>query len=87
MPVRIAIGDKRAQLMEARALALEDVSTTPTTPGTISSLDKTGLVIDTATNQLLVTKLKFEGGKGTVLDGAALLNGYRSLLTPGAPVH
>ena len=84
MPIRLTIGDKRAQLMEARALVHEDASTTP---GTISSLDKTGLIIDSATNQLLITKLKFEGGKGTVLDGAALLNGHRSLLTPGARVH
>ena len=84
MPVRLTVGDKRAQLLEARALAHEDASTSP---GTISNLEKTGLIIDTATSRLLITKLKFEGGKGTVLDGAALLNGYRSLLTPGARVH
>lgn len=81
-PVRMAVGDKQMQLISAR------VSSDPVTQaaGTIKTLSKSGLLIQCATDSLLITRLKFEGGKGTVLDGAGLLNGYASLFASDTPV-
>ena len=80
VPVRITIAGKNMQLLAATERISEQ---SPQQPGCVVSLDKSGLCLQTATHQLLIQKAKFEGGKGTVLDGAALMNGYAQLLQPG----
>ena len=85
MPVRCRIAGKSAQLLAGEEV---DVSTPAAagTVGSISSLSTEGVTIQCATGRLLITRLKFEGGKGAVLDGTHLLNGFRQILTPGTTV-
>jgi methionyl-tRNA formyltransferase len=80
MPVRCEIGHKRAQLLSAEIQ--ETDASGP--PGTIAELSTAGLRINCATKQLLIKKLKFESGKGTVLDGPAMVNGHSADLNVGA---
>lgn len=80
MPVRCEIGHKRAQLLSAEIR--ETDANGP--PGTIAELSAAGLKINCAAKQLLIKKLKFESGKGTVLDGPAMVNGHSADLNVGA---
>lgn len=79
MPVRCEIGNKRAQLLSARLLARDPMGPA----GTIAELSSEGLTVNCATDQLLITKLKYEEGKGTPLDGTAMMNGYSTALSLG----
>ena len=87
MPARMTIDDKRVQLLDAAVSNGSRDTIETAKPGEITRLDKSGLHIQCATGSLLIRKLKFEGGKGTTLDGAAMLNGYAGVLTLGAIVH
>ncbi len=53
-------------------------------PGTVIELNKKALAVNTATNQLHITRFRVEGGKGTIIDAAALRNGYRDALVADA---
>ncbi|NKC00471.1 MAG: methionyl-tRNA formyltransferase [Pseudomonadales bacterium] len=86
MPVRCRFEDKPAQLLAATVLDA-GVDGTAETNGTIIGLTADGLAIQCAIGQLLIKQLKFEGGKGTVLDGKSLVNGFSTLLTNGTVVN
>ena len=53
-------------------------------PGSIAGLSKKALAVNTATSQLHITRFRIEGGKGAVIDAAALRNGYQDTLVTGA---
>ncbi len=83
MPVRIEVGGLRAQIIEATSGDGE----TDAEPGTLTQANKSSINVQCATGTLQITKLRIEGGKGTVLTPAEALNGYRSSFEPGTQVQ
>lgn len=78
-PVTCMVGADRARLLEATAVD----EGSATRPGTIVSIDKTGLVVACGHGRIRVTRIGLARGSGRPMDIAALLNGYPDLLTVG----
>jgi methionyl-tRNA formyltransferase len=78
-PVVCRAGTDRIRLLFAVPLDL----VTDTTPGTILSITKQGLVVACGCGAIRVSRLGLTRGKGRPMDVAALLNGYPGLLSAG----
>ncbi len=79
-PVRVKLGQLGMQLLKAHAIDAD--RTAP--PGTLVGADKQGIRVATGRGQLAITELRMESGKGTALDAAAALNGYRRAFESGS---
>jgi methionyl-tRNA formyltransferase len=52
-------------------------------PGTVVTLDRSGLVVACGVGRVRVTHLSLSRGSGKPMDIASLLNGYPDLIRPG----
>ena len=84
MPVRCQVNGRGFQLLTADVQASK--VSTPHPPGTITVLDKNGLYIQCAIDQLRLTQIRPEFGKGSRLDPNGMLAGYGQFLVPGTLV-
>ena len=82
-PVRTRLGDVGIRLLAAEVVTQTVTDGLPP-PGTLIDVSKRAFSIQCATDILQITRLQFEKGKGTTLDPAAALNGYKRLFVPGA---
>jgi methionyl-tRNA formyltransferase len=81
-PARVRIGEVIVQVLESRPGI--DEPRPDTAPGTIVATSKRAITVACGEGVLEITRLKLNRGKGTPLDAAAALNGYRELFAPGA---
>jgi methionyl-tRNA formyltransferase len=86
LPVRVTINDFGVQLLEATSIEQPLAGDEHILPGTIIDTSKDGLLVQCATDLLLITRLKVERGKGSELDPAAAINGFKDLFYTGARV-
>ena len=86
LPVRVTINDIGVQLLEANSIEQPLARDEHILPGTIIDTSKNGLLVQCATDLLQITRLKVERGKGSELDPAAAINGFKDLFYPGARV-
>ncbi len=84
LPVRIQINGSGIQLLKANWIEQSHLSDEQLAAGTIVDTSKSGIVVQCATDLLQITSLKMEGGKGSVLDSAAAVNGFGHLFRIGA---
>ncbi|XOV83837.1 MAG: methionyl-tRNA formyltransferase [bacterium] len=84
MPVRCLLGDTHVQILAAKPIEQPLTDSEATPPGTLVDVSKSGIVVQCATDLLQISQIKVERGKGSVLDPAAAINGYRDLFFPGA---
>jgi len=84
LPVQVTINNCGVQLLKARCIEQNALSDEHLGPGTIVDASKTGIVVQCDTDLLQITSVKVERGKGSVLDPAAALNGFKDLFHIGA---
>lgn len=77
-PASTSLDGERVRLLFARACPGEGA------PGEILAFTRESLTVACGKAAVAVTQVQLTRGKGTVLDAAALYNGYRSMLTVGA---
>lgn len=82
-PVRTRLGDVGIRFLAAHVIN-QNVTDGAPPPGTLLDASKEAISIQCAIDILQITQLQFEKGKGTTLDPAAALNGYKRLFVPGA---
>ncbi len=78
-PAACLVGGERVRLLFAEALT----SKTDAAPGTVVTIDRSGLVIACGLGCLLVTRIALSRGKGKPMDIPSLINGYASLIRVG----
>ena len=84
LPATVARGDLRIQLLAAEALPGKgEAKDGAIAPGTLVRADRDGLVVQCATGQLQITRLRLNRGKGRALSPAEALNGYPSEFRAG----
>ena len=72
------------QIVAARVTKQSDLQTTKGQPGTIIKASKDALVVQCGQDGLAITQLKFNRGKGQIMDANAALNGHKDILYAGA---
>ncbi|HEX7034689.1 MAG TPA: methionyl-tRNA formyltransferase [Pseudomonadales bacterium] len=80
LPAFTTLGDVQISVLEARVAA---ASSSGARPGTIVGADASGVRVACAADELVLTRVRLNVGKGRPLDAADLLNGYRELVAPG----
>ncbi len=73
------VGGERVRLLFATALPMQPDAA----PGTVISIDRSGLIIACGAGCLRVTQIALSRGKGTPMDVASLINGYADLIRAG----
>lgn len=81
-PMRARIGDVGVRLLAAEVV-MQTMNDASPPPGTLLDANKQALSIQCATDILQITRLKVEKGKGSTLDAAAAINGFKHLFQPG----
>lgn len=84
LPVRVAINDCGVQLLGARCIEQNHLGEDQVAAGTIVDTARTGIVVQCAVDLLQISLLKVERGKGSMLDPAAAINGFKDLFHVGA---
>jgi methionyl-tRNA formyltransferase len=69
----------RIRLLEARSIKAASTES----PGTIVAVDKNGLVVACATDNLLIMRLQLDRGKGRPQSALDAVNGYPDIFAPG----
>ena len=85
MPVTVSFGELRVQLLSAK-LGNDAQQASAPPPGTVVSANKHGITVQCGSDELQITRMKLNRGKGTVLDPAAarnMLKSYGVILEPG----
>ena len=82
--MRAQINGSGIQLLNATWIEQSPLIDERLAAGTIVDTSKSGILVQCATDLLQITSLKVEGGKGSVLDPAAAINGFGHLFHIGA---
>jgi methionyl-tRNA formyltransferase len=83
LPVTAGLGDLRIRLL----LADHEDARAEAAPGTVLSLDRDALRVACGRGVLRVLRAQVMKGKARELDAAELVNGFATLLAPGARLH
>jgi len=86
MPVRCAINGAVMQILASRVVSRNDPEATKPKPGALLKASKDGLYVQCGQDELVITRLKLNRGKGQAMDAAAALNGYPDILHSGAQI-
>ena len=86
MPVRCEINGAVMQILTTRVISQHDLEATKAKPGTLIKTGKDGLSVQCGQDELVITRLKLNRGKGQAMDAAAALNGYPDILHSGAQI-
>lgn len=86
MPVRCAINGAVMQILASRVVSQNGPEATKPKPGTLLKASKDGLYVQCGQDELVITRLKLNRGKGQAMDAAAALNGYPDILHSGAQI-
>ena len=76
-----ALGDLRVRVLEAEPLS---ASSDAAPPGSIREASATGIDVQCGDGLLRLKRVALNRGKGTVMDAAAVLNGYGDAFAPGS---
>ena len=86
MPVRCKISGALMQILETKINRQSDTGASTPVPGTLCKAAKDGLFVQCGHDQLVITRLKLNRGKGLAMDAAAALNGYPDIFHAGATI-
>lgn len=85
MPVRCEVSGAVMQILRATVATQQDQPSTQL-PGTINKCTKAGIAVQCGRDELLITELKLNRGKGLSMSAADALNGYGELLHIGTVI-
>lgn len=83
LPVRASLAETGVQILQAGVIEQTQLDGHRPEPGTIVDVSKNGVTVQCATDLLQIKKLKLEKGNGSILDPAAVMNGFSDLFRPG----
>jgi len=83
LPVRVSLAATGVQLLRATVIEQTQLDVHRPEPGTIVDVSKNGVTVQCATDLLQIKSLRLEKGKGSILDPAAVINGFADLFRPG----
>ena len=86
MPVRCEINGAVMQILAARVVGQNNPEATKAKPGTLLKTAKEGFYVQCGQDELVITRLKLNRGKGQAMDAAAALNGYPDIFYSGAEI-